>query len=145
MMIGGMGAHIANTDNPPQDRIDLLRQGMAQYVAEAEAKEGPIEAERRERLLENDPEALIAATTAPMGTDGVEVLLPSLDIPFLLYCGDADGFFPGSKAASEAIPGAVFVTLPGLNHGEASRAGELVLPHVTKFLKEATAKVGAAR
>jgi hypothetical protein len=31
-----------------------------------------------------------------------------------------------------------------LNHGEMSRAGELVLPHVTEFLKKATAAVGAA-
>jgi len=87
---------------------------------------------------------LIAATLAPIGTDDVEKLLPGLDLPFMLYCGDADGFFPGSKAAAQAIPGAVFVPLPGLNHGEASRAGEEVLPHVTKFLKEAASKVGAA-
>jgi pimeloyl-ACP methyl ester carboxylesterase len=140
-----MGADTANTDTPPQDRIDLLRQGMVAYVANAEAKEGPMEAGRKARLLENDPEALIAATLAPRGTDGVDELLPGLDLPCLLYCGDADGFFPGSKAAAEAIPGAVFASLPGLNHGQASRAGELVLPHVTEFLKKAAMQVGAGR
>ena len=144
-VIGGMGADSTNTDTPPQSRIDLLRQGMASYVANAEANEGPMEAGRKARLLDNDPEALIAATLAPKGTDGVEELLPGLDIPFLLYCGDADGFYPGSKAAAQAIPGAVFVPLPGLNHGEASRAGQLVLPHVTEFLKSAAMKVGAGR
>ena len=143
LIIGGISADTPNSDNPPQDRIDSLRQGMAHYVAEAEAKEGPMEAGRRERLLENDPEALIAATTAPRGTDGVEALLPGLNLPCLLYCGDVDGFFPGSKAAAQAIPGAVFATIPGLDHGQASRAGELVLPHVTEFLKTATMKVGA--
>ncbi len=143
LIIGGMGAHNANTDVPPQSRIDLLRQGIVHYVADTESKEGPMEAGRKTRLLENDPEALIAATTAPMGTDGVVELLPGLDIPCLIYCGDADGFFPGAKATAEAIPNAVFVTLPGLNHGEASRAGELVLPHITKFLKSVTTKVGA--
>ena len=145
LILGGMGADTANTDTPPQDRIDLLRQGMAAYVANAEANEGPMEAGRKERLLQNDPEALIAATLAPRGTDGVEELLPGLDLPCLLYCGDADGFYPGSIAAAQAIPGAVFVSVAGLNHGQASRAGELVLPHVTEFLKGAEMKVGAGR
>ena len=143
LILGGISADTPNTDNPPEDRINSLRQGMAHYVAEAEANEGPMEAGRKERLLDNDPEALIAATTAPRGTDGVEELLPGLDLPCLLYCGDADGFYLGSKKASQDIPNSVFVSLPGLNHVEASRAGELVLPHVTKFLREATMKVGA--
>ena len=143
LIIGGISADTPNSDVPPQERIDLLRKGMAHYVADAEAKEGPIESGRRERLLENDPEALIAATTAPRGTDGVEELLPGLDIPCLLYCGEADGFFNGAKEAAEAIPNAVFASFPGLDHGQTSRAGEHVLPHVTKFLKNVTMKVEA--
>ena len=142
LIIGGMSANTANSDTPPQDRIELLRRGMAQYVADAESKEGTIEAGRRERLLDNDPEALIAATTAPRGTDGLEELLPGLNLPCLLYCGEADGFFPGAKEAAQTIPDAVFASFPGLNHGETSRAAELVLPHVTRFLKMATMKVG---
>ncbi len=145
LILGGISADTANTDVRPEDRISLLRQGMASYVADAEAKEGPIEPGRRERLLENDPEALIAATTAPRGTDGVEYLLPQLNIPCLLYCGEADGFFPGAKKASQLIPNARFASFPGLNHGQASRAAEAVLLHVTKFLKEVTQKVGAGR
>lgn len=145
--IGGMGAHVANTDTPPESRIGVLRQGIEAYVANAEANEGfnegHMEAGRKARLLENDAEALIAATLAPMGTDGIEELLPGLNLPFLIYCGDADGFYPAAKASAEAIPGCVFVTLPGLNHGEASRSSEPVLPHLTKFLKEAANKVGA--
>jgi len=144
-ILGGMGADTVNTDTSPQARIDMLRQGMANYVLAAEATEGLMESGRKERLLDNDPEALIAGILAPRGTDDVEDLLPGLNIPCLLYCGDADGFFPASKAAAEAIPGSVFAALPGLDHGEASRAGEQVLPHVTKFLNEATAKVGAGR
>ena len=145
LILGGISADTANTDIRPEDRISLLRQGMASYVADAEAKEGPIEPGRRERLLDNDPEALIAATTAPRGTDGVEALLPQLNIPCLLYCGEADGFFPGAKEASQIIPNARFASFPGLNHGQTSRAAEAVLPHVTKFLKEVTQKVGAGR
>jgi len=143
LIVGGISADTPNSDVPPQERIDLLRKGMAHYVADAEAKEGTIESGRRERLLENDPEALIAATTAPRGTDGVEGLLPGLDIPCLLYCGEADGFFNGAKEAAQAIPNAVFASLPGLDHGQTSRASEQVLPHVTKFLKNVTMKVEA--
>ena len=145
LIIGGMSANSANSDVPPESRIALLQQGMAHFVADAESKEGPIEAGRRERLLENDPEALIAATTAPRGTAGLDNLLPRLNLPCLLYCGEADGFFPGAKEASQAIPNAAFASFPGLNHGQTSRAAELVLPHVTKFLSEATVKVGAGR
>jgi pimeloyl-ACP methyl ester carboxylesterase len=85
---------------------------------------------------------LIAATTAPRGTDGIEELMPGLKIPCLLYCGEADGFFPGAKEAARVIPGAAFVSFPGLNHGQTSRAGDLVLPPVKDFLKKAVAMVG---
>ena len=145
LVIGGMGADVANTDVPPESRIELLRRGMDAYVADSEAKEGPIELGRRERLLDNDPEALIAATTAPIGTDGVEDLLSGLNIPFMLYCGDLDGFFPASKAASDAIPGAEFVPLPGMNHGQASRECDLIMPHISRFLEKASSSVGVGR
>ena len=145
LIIGGMSADTPNTDVPPEDRISLLRQGMARYVADAEAKEGSMEDGRRERLLDNDPEALIAATNAPRGTDGIEGILPGIDIPCLLYCGEADGFFQGAKEASQIIPNARFASFPGLNHGQTSRAADAVLPHVTRFLKEVSQKVGAGR
>ena len=145
LIIGGMSADTPNTDVPPEDRISLLRQGMARYVADAEAKEGSMEDGRRKRLLDNAPEALIAATNAPRGTDGIEDILPGIDIPCLLYCGEADGFFQGAKEASQIIPNARFASFPGLNHGQTSRAADAVLPHVTQFLKEVSQKVGAGR
>jgi pimeloyl-ACP methyl ester carboxylesterase len=143
LIIGGMSANTANTDVPPEQRIGLLRQGMAHYVADAEAKEGPMEAGRRKGLLDNDPEALVAATIAPRGTDGVEELLPTLNTPCLLYCGEVDGFFTGAREAAQAIPNAVFVSFPGLNHGQTSRASDMVLPPVVEFLNKVAVRVGA--
>ena len=137
-IIGGMGAHVANTDVPPQDRIAALENGMANYVSGIEAKEGKMEQLRKDRLLENDPQALIAATIAPMGTEDVEQALPNLDTPCLIYCGDADGFFPSAKASAGLIPNCEFITLPGLDHGQASRASEESLPFILKFLKQMT-------
>ena len=134
LIIGGMSADTPNTDIPPEERIKVLKLGMERYVADAEEKEGPMESMRRQRLLDNDPEALIAATIAPRGTDGVENLLSDVQIPCLLYCGDQDGYFEAARKSADLIPTAMFVDIPGLNHGQVSRAGEEVLPHVTRFL-----------
>ena len=135
LIIGGMSADTPNTDIPPEERIKTLKLGMESYVADAEEKEGPIETLRRERLLDNDAEALIAATIAPRGTNGVEQLLHDVDIPCLLYCGDQDGYFEAAQKSAGLIPTAIFVAVPGLNHGQVARAGEKVLPHVTRFLE----------
>jgi len=134
LIIGGMSADTPNTDIPPEDRINLLRQGMNAYVEDAEKNEGPMENARKERLLANDPEALIAATIAPRGTDGVEDKLSDIRLPCLLYCGDADGYFEAAKKSAELIPTAMFIEIPGLNHGQVARAGSEVIPHVTRFL-----------
>ena len=134
LIIGGMSADTPNTDIPPEERIKVLKLGMESYVADAEEKEGPMESMRRQRLLDNDPEALIAATIAPRGTDGVETLLSDVQIPCLLYCGDQDGYFEAARKSADLIPTAMFVDIPGLNHGQVARAGEEVLPHVTRFL-----------
>ena len=134
IIIGGMSADTPNTDIPPEERIKVLKLGMESYVADAEEKEGPMESMRRQRLLDNDAEALIAATIAPRGTDGVENLLSDVQIPCLLYCGDQDGYFEAARKSADLIPTAMFVDIPGLNHGQVARAGEEVLPHVTRFL-----------
>jgi len=145
LIIGGMSALPSLDAFDPQLQADLLRKGMAAYVAEAETREGPLPADRKAVLLANDSEAMAASVLAPRGTDGIETLLQTLNVPCLLYCGDADGFYAGSKSSAELIPGAVFATIAGLDHGQTSRAGDQVLPHVTKFLKAVTENVGAAR
>ena len=138
LIIGGMSADTPNTDIPPEERIKVLKLGMENYVADAEVKECPMEPLRRERLLDNDAEALIAATVAPRGTDGVETLLPDVHIPCLFYCGDQDGYFEAARKSAELIPTAMFVDIPGLNHGQVARASEEVIPHVTRFLENAS-------
>lgn len=145
LIIGGMSALPSLDAFDPQQQADLLRKGMEAYVAEAETREGPLPADRKAVLLANDAKALAASILAPRGTDGIENLLPKLNVPCLLYCGDADGFYAGAKESAQMIPNAVFATIPGLDHGQTSRAGDQVLPHVTKFLKTVTEKIGAAR
>ena len=143
LIIGGMNPYGSGGETT-QGRIELLKQGMAAYVANSEAQSGPIEPERKAWLLANDPEALIAATLAPRGTERMEEVLPTMTMPCLLYCGEADGFFPGAKECIKDLPNARFVSFPGLDHGQTSRAGNLVVPHVQEFLKGAVLQASAA-
>lgn len=67
-----------------------------------------------------------------------------MTMPCLLYVGEADGFYAGAKECMQHLPNATFVSFPGLDHGQTSRAGHLVVPHVTEFLKGAVLQAAAA-
>lgn len=139
LTIGGMNPYGSGRESP-EARIELLQKGMEAFVAQSEANSGPIDTVRREWLLANDPQALIASLRAPLGFDGMDKVLPNINVPCLLYAGGADSFFPGVKECVPHIPNAKFVPFPGLDHGQTSRAGDLVVPHLTKFLKELAAQ-----
>ena len=109
-------------------RVDLLSQGIEAYVAHSESQGEPPNPDRRAWLLANDPQALIAAITAPRGLEGMAEVLPTMTMPCLLYCGDADGFYPGVKECMPHLPNATLATFPGLNHTQTSQASHLVLP-----------------
>lgn len=144
LIIGGMSPSGSGGNALPADRVALFQQGMEAYVAHQEAQGGPMDPERKTLMLANDPQALIAATNAPRGTDDMANVLPTMTMPCLLYVGDADGFHAGAKECIQHLPNATFVSFPGLDHGQTSRAGHLVVPHVTEFLKGAAIKAGAA-
>ena len=122
--------------------MKLLSQGMDAYVVSTESQGGPVEAVRRARLLANDPQALIASIFAPRGTSAL--VLSSMKMPCLLYAGEADGFFDGASGAAKQIPGAKFVSFPGLDHGQVSQGSDVVLPHVIEFLQQVTEQVPRA-
>ncbi len=50
---------------------------------------------------------------------GIDDLLPQINMPCCLYAGDADDIYLEARAARERIPGAVFISLPGLDHCQA--------------------------
>lgn len=142
LIIGGMHPYDSGGNTTTQDRVKILSQGMEAYVANTEAQSGPIDPDRRARLLANDPQALIAAISAPRGTSGD--VLPTMTMPCLLYVGEADGFYDGAKECVAHIPNASFVSFPGLDHGQVSQGSDVVLPHVVDFLQHATQQVSAA-
>ena len=63
----------------------------------------------------------------------MEDVLPKIKTPCLLYAGEADAACPDAECAAR-VPGARFVSLPGLDHTQAFERIDLVLPHVKEFL-----------
>ena len=114
----------------------IVREGIAQgsgaFVAGMEQMFGPETAERKARLLSADLNAYLALA---QDRSGVDDILPTMLMPCCLYAGETDPIYPEVAACSRDIPRVTFFSLPGLNHCEAYARSELVLPHVTSFLK----------
>lgn len=121
---------------------ELFHRGMEAFITEGvERAMGPLPAETRALWLTNDAEALAAAI---VGTPNLEADLSSMNLPALVYCGDQDPPHAGAKRATELMPNATFVSLPGLTHLPAFFGADVVLPHVQAFLQGVT-EVPAAR
>lgn len=120
------------------DRIAAFRQGMQHYyetIVKPELAQ-PLPPERLARLLSNDGEALAAFMEAQATWIGQEAALAHMAAPALLYAGDADPLHEGVARAAAQLPQGRFVSLPGLNHAQASERADAVLPHVLPFLAE---------
>jgi pimeloyl-ACP methyl ester carboxylesterase len=85
----------------------------------------------------NDLQALAAAAQQPRAS--MEELLPLIDLPCLMFCGDADARHAAVKRCTESLPRASFVSLPGVTHFGGLMHSELVLPPVLDFLAAQTA------
>ncbi|MGI8551525.1 MAG: alpha/beta fold hydrolase [Dehalococcoidia bacterium] len=122
-----------------EERITVLQQGMAAYVASMEAQVGPMPPEQKALLLQNDADALIATCSAALrDSPNLDDILRTMTMPCLVFSGDADFVYAGVKECVRHMPNVTFVSLPGLNHGQAIQRSDLVLPHVTTFLAEAS-------
>jgi pimeloyl-ACP methyl ester carboxylesterase len=135
LILGGMHPYARDAAQPGWRAEAMRAGGMEGYVAELERREGRLPEPIRSRLFDNDPEALLAATTGSSGAPSFVEALARLRIPALIYAGDRDQ--PIHDEAARAAAGnahVTFVTLPGLNHGEGSRRSDIVLPHIQAFL-----------
>lgn len=134
LVIGGM--HPFRRD--PEERsqfIQLLLKGMAAVLAAQEAQGAVMTPEQKTRALANDHLALAASTMATRDHPGLAEVLPSMAMPCLLFAGEADAFYQSARECAQRMPKATFVSLPGLDHAQAMERKDLVLPHVTAFLK----------
>jgi pimeloyl-ACP methyl ester carboxylesterase len=94
----------------------------------------------RERLLANDMAALIACLQQMQITKGFSDVLGTIAVPTLIYAGSADPIHDQARQSASEIPGAQFVSFPGLIHPAALYRSDLVLPHVERFLAKATGR-----
>ena len=88
----------------------------------------------RERLLASDTAALIACRQQRLVTGDFADVVHKIAVPTLLYAGDADPIHGPARQSASGIPGAEFMSLPGLSHVAAMCRCDLVLPQVQRFL-----------
>jgi pimeloyl-ACP methyl ester carboxylesterase len=88
---------------------------------------------KQDELLANDFMAMAASRRDEPSMEGV---LPTMAMPCLLYAGDQDRYIEGAKKCATIIPQAIFIALPGLDHGSVFRRSHLILPHVLTFLED---------
>jgi pimeloyl-ACP methyl ester carboxylesterase len=118
--------------------LRLFRQGMPAFVAEWERRDPNMPAIMRDRWLALDARAMAAAQEAGLTAPSLEAVLPTIRTPALIYYGTDD--YPNRlpDQAAAMMPNATVVALDGLNHAQAIRRSDLVLPHVTAFLDRVT-------
>ena len=92
----------------------------------------------RKRTLANDYAALIACLKGRrLNTKGFSDAIGNIAVPTLIYAGSADPVHNPAQQAASKIPGAQFVSLPGLNHVAPYFRTDLILPLVEPFLAKA--------
>ena len=136
LIIGGMHPYPLDAAGL-SDRIERIKTGgMEGYVADMESGGDAISPERKAQLLANDPEAIIGASLGLVQRPDVSPVLPTMTMPCLVYCGDADGLHVGAAECVKHMPNVTWLSLPDLDHSQAMERSDLVLPHVRKFLRE---------
>jgi pimeloyl-ACP methyl ester carboxylesterase len=78
-----------------------------------------------------------AMLAAARDRESLELVLPEIRVPCLLFAGTDDEVHARAEEASTQIPNAQFVSLPGLGHGETIERVDLVAPLVRDFLRQA--------
>ena len=131
LIIGGAQPGPRSREGSPLLLPHLMRQGAAAIPGTWDA---PLSQALVDRLLANDIEAIRACRA---DDPGYEDILPIMNMPCLLFAGDADAVYPKIKAAVAQMPNATFFSLPGLVHAETLFRSDLVLPYVTEFLRVA--------
>ena len=110
----------------------LCAMGLPGALAAIEAANGDeLAPEQRDNFLANDIEALKAACASDR--PDISSALAGLDVPCLLFAGEADPLLTDVRRLSASLPGSRCLAMPGLNHVQgALRMGSL-LPELREF------------
>ena len=141
LIIGGQHPYAQNMDGLRQLVQYGVENGPEAFVAMWEESFGTLSSKTRERMLAYDYEALLAVA---QDRESLEAVLPTMRMLCLLYVGEMDEVYPMAKECAKQIANVAFVTLPGLDHGEAIRRSDKVLPHVKRFLAGVNQETDAA-
>ena len=135
LVIGGAHPFTAELSSEGEHPwLRLFWQGMPAVVADWERRDPQMPPAMRERWLALDAAALAAVVEAGSVDTGLAEVVIAIRTPTLIYYGTAD--FPDRlpEQAAARIPDAQVIALEGLDHAQAFRRSDLVLPHVRSFL-----------
>lgn len=133
LIIGASSPYARSMDFQRQSMRKGIEDGIEAFMAGIEKTYGPLPPKLRAQVLANDLKALLALA---QDRPNLEAVLPTMQMPCLLYVGEADGSYSEVEACARHIPNVTFFSLPGLDHIQGMERSDLVLPHVTKFLRE---------
>lgn len=135
IIVGGMHPYRRDPETFAE-QIEMFQLGWERSMPLHEAQHGPLDDHSRKLLLSNDSQALAAASIAAQRDPGFDGRLDEIGLPALIYAGDGDGQFYGqARQAAQAMPGAEFVALPGINHGQTFERSDIVAPIVREFIQ----------
>lgn len=135
LILGGMSPYLNEVEKRYTERVrQLLQMGLQVFVETLEETSGAMTPEAKSLIFDNDLRALRALSDAFNGWSGAKDVLPTITVPSLVYAGEADFYRSGARECVKHMPNATFVSLPNLSHAVAFTRGDLVLPHVKKFL-----------
>ncbi len=109
---------------------EILSNGIEAWVAIVEGW-GLYSPETLARTRNNDVYALLAAI---QDRPDMSDILPSMNMPCLLYAGSTDDQYELIEQCASKLSNATFFSLSGLNHFETIPQSDLVVPHIIEFL-----------
>jgi pimeloyl-ACP methyl ester carboxylesterase len=131
------GAH------PYAQDLSLFRLGISHgidaWIGVIEQIGGQLEQGARERIAENDVEALRAAVANDLRD--ISAKLTAFNRPCLFYAGASDPVCDAARRAALDMPRGESVVIKGCNHITAWQRSECVLPHIGGWLAK-TGKAG---
>jgi len=132
------GAHpFAETMQPFRDLMATGREAFAAYIDKACGNF--LKPAMRERLLNNDLEALRVLT---QDRSSIAEVLPSMQMPCLLFVGELDPRLARVRECASVLPNATLFTLPSCDHiaGWLTQV-DAIIPSVKSFLSKVPRQV----
>lgn len=113
---------------------EILVNDLGAVVEFFDRRMGPLSASFRQRILQNDMSALRASVSEDR--PDLAPHLHRLPAPTLLFAGAADPRSYAIQRFADAAAGLTTCILPGLNHFQAYKRSDLVLPVIRGFLAQ---------